>query len=293
MRLRSLTILFCFASFNSTAQFEFDINEMVENMVLPIASDRPGQALNPSTCGIAALQFQAGANFSRYVVGIDNNSSNYFVPLNVRLGFTRRLEINGSFYYNYNQWSTFAGPVTTSGFPSPELGLRFAFLEGERWKPFMALQSNLSFISHHGTYQQQQFGSSFMLTTSNRFYKLSVNTNFGIKFLGTGNMDPVLPYVLNFGYSLGPKWSMFIEGFGEISTTGAKPVLNTDAGIAFTPAKLVQLDLFGGWLGGFNSNAPEHWFVELGVSYKISFLKHFAKKRMANFQPNGSNGFGN
>jgi hypothetical protein len=42
---------------------------------------------------------------------------------------------------------------------------------------------------------------------------------------------------------------------------------------------------------GFDSNASEHWFVELGVSYKISFLRYFAKKKIKEFQEKG--GIGN
>ncbi|MCB9224015.1 MAG: hypothetical protein R2780_06565 [Crocinitomicaceae bacterium] len=287
----SLLVLFLI-SFSVYAQFNFDVDKILEKLISPIQSDRPGQAFNPTTCGIAAIQIQSGFSYSRYNSGIDSNWKNYYIPTTIRLGFTRKWEFNSSFYYNYNNWSTFAGPVKSSGFQSPEIGIRYAFMKGDGWKPFMALQSNLSFLSHRGDYQQQQFGSSFLLSTSNRFNVLSINTNIGIKFLGTGNMNPVIPYVVNFGFNLGEKWSMFAEGFGQFSTSGIAPTINTDAGLAFTPTKLIQLDLFGGWLGGFSSGATEHWFVELGVSYKISLMKYFAKKKIEEFKKGNFGNFG-
>jgi hypothetical protein len=250
MQIKSFFILSLLVTINASAQFNINPDKIIEKLTKPIQSDRPGQALNAQTAGFAAIQIQTGFNYSQNNIGADNNFTNYYIPTSLRFSFTRKWELNTSFFYNHNKWSNIAGETTTSGFLSPEIGLRYAFMKGDGWKPFMALQSNLSFRSRNGDYQQQETGSSFFLVTSNRFDVVSINTNLGVRFQGTGNMDPVVPYVLNFGFNMGSKWTAFIEGFGQFSTSGLDPTINADAGVSYRPIKLLQLDLFGGWLGG-------------------------------------------
>jgi len=261
------------------AQFNFDPAGLIDQLGGDLNTDRPGQALNSKTCGMLAFQIQTGLNFEKNVVGIDNSRSGYFVPTNLRFGLTNKIELNTSFYYKSEKSITIAGPVNSKGFPSPEIGMRYAFMSGERWKPSMALQSNMRFASKKGTYTQSKLGSSFFLATSNEFHKISLNTNLGIIFSGDGLLKPNYSYVLNLGFALSDKWGAFIEGFGlfnSLQNTTNKG-LKGDAGFSFRPIKYLQFDLFGGWLAELNSN--EHWFIEGGVSWKFSFLKYMAKKK--------------
>lgn len=168
--------------------------------------------------------------------------------------------------------------TTASGFRSPDIGIRYAFLDGEGWKPSMALQASMSIPSSRGDYQQSNLGSSYYLITSNSFDVLSVNSTFGMVFPGNGASDPSFPWVLNFGFGLGDKWSTFVEGFGEFTNL----TISADAGIAYTPISSLQLDLFGGM---YNlDNNTESWFAELGVSYNFSFAKMYAKKKANEFK---------
>jgi hypothetical protein len=261
------------------SQFNFDPAGLIDQLGGDLNTDRPGQALNAKTCGMLAFQIQTGLNYENFVAGIDNSASTYFVPTNLRFGITNKIELNTSFYYLSSNSVTLAGPNKTNGFTSPEIGIRYAFMKGERWKPSMALQSNMSFSSKKGAFQQDKLGSSFYLATSNSFRKISLNTNLGIAFLGDGELKPNYSYVLNLGFKLSDKWGAFVEGFGLLNSlqNDDNRGLKGDAGFSFAPIKYLQFDVFGGWLAELSSN--EHWFIEAGVSWKFSFIKYMAKKK--------------
>ena len=267
---------------NSHAQFDIDPGAIIDGLIGNIESDRPGQALNAKTAGLGAIQIQTGFNYRRLTGVSDWNMINYLVPTTLRFSFTKKWELNTSFSYNNNRWNTIAGPNETSGFLSPDIGVRYAFLKGDGWKPYLALQSNLSILSHKGDYQQQNFGSSFYLVTSNRFESMSVNTNFGLVFGGSGSGTPTYPWVLNFGWMLGDKVGTFVEGFGEFSTQ----ILSWDAGFSYVPFSDLQIDLFGGMMNVVNQQ--NLWFAEIGLSYRFSLFKVIAKKKASEMM----NGFG-
>ncbi|MEX1001126.1 MAG: hypothetical protein WDZ35_03345 [Crocinitomicaceae bacterium] len=243
-----------------------------------IESDRPGQALTASTCGMMALQVQGGFNFNQIRISESERFDNYFSPLNLRFGLFPKLEINASFYYSAStyHWGQFKSSF--NGFPSPEIGLRYWILRGSGWKPDLAFQSSLSFPSNKGTYTQDKAGSSFYLVSSNQFNWFSVNTNLGIVYPGNGGgiENPRFPYVFNLGFDLGDKWSLFSEIFGDID--GSNSSINYDGGIAFNPINSLQLDLFGGYLSNYAGFT--HWFIEAGISYRYSFLKESVEKEL-------------
>ncbi|MBD3635837.1 MAG: hypothetical protein HUJ25_00735 [Crocinitomicaceae bacterium] len=257
----------------ANAQFEFDPGSFIDKLIGPVESDRPGQALNPVTAGILAVQLQTGFSYSSKNDDKLYKYQHYYVPTNLRFGLTRKWEFNTSFYYLNQQMMDTVATTKTSGFLSPEVGIRYAFMSGDRWKPYLALQSNLSFLSHKGDFQQQQYGCSFILATSNRFDIMSINTNFGIRFTGDASRQPTYPWVLNFGWMLGDKVGTFIEGFGEFRNMN----LNVDGGFSYVPIRSLQLDVFGGLLN--IEDEYNRWFAEIGVTYNFSFLKVLANKK--------------
>jgi hypothetical protein len=274
--MKKVLLFLAFGLFLGRSQAQFDMNplDIVDMLVGEIDSDRPGQALSPTSCGILAIQLQTGFNYESRNSSIINQYSSYYVPTSLRIGLTKKWEINTNFFYKKIAISDTLANSQSNGFLSPEIGIRYAFLQGGRWKPHLALQSNLSILSHKGDFQQQQFGSSFYLASRNQFKKMSLNTNFGIRFAGDSNLEPLFPWVFNLGFKLGDKWSAFVEGFGEFRNL----TVNTDAGISYQAFSNLKFDVFGGMLN--LENFRNGWFVEGGVSYRFSFLKIVAKKKM-------------
>ena len=281
-------LLFVLGSFSANAQFDIDPKKFIDALIGPVESDRPGQALNPTTCGTMAIQLQTGYNYSRFEDLVTTYNSS-FVPVNLRVGLTKKWEINTSFWYLHQKFANSFATTTFSGFTGSELGARYAFLSGDRWVPYMALQANMRFSKRNGDFQQPKMGSSFYLATSNRFNVMSVNTNFGIVFPGddNGQINPSYPWVLNFGWMIGDKFGVFVEGFGDFGTivigspTVVNPLISWDAGGSFLVINDLQLDLFGGMYNV--ANQQNYWFAEFGVTYRFSFLKMFAMKKADEF----------
>ena len=275
--MKKLILYFCLCllSFSTFGQLEFDKDEFLKNVIGTIESDRPGQALNATTCGVLAFQIQTGFNYTRLINPFGGNSRNQSVPTNVRFGLSDVWELNTSFsFQNQNLYNGLDHPINSNGFPSPNIGIRAAFLKGENWKPFLAIQANLSVPSSRGTFMQPKFGSSFYLVTSNRFEHISVNTTVGVLFGGNGGGISDYPYVLNIGTMITKKIGTFVEAFGSMNNQ----TLNVDGGFSFLATSNLQLDIFGGWLEGKN------WFAEAGISWRLSLFQRALKKNISNLE---------
>lgn len=269
--MKKVVFVLCLASsFFSYGQIKFDKDELLSNLVGTIESDRPGQALNATTCGVLAFQIQTGFNYTSLDFPFGGSSKNQTVPTNIRFGITDIWELNTSFSFTNQIFNNGLGPTTVNGFPSPEIGLRAAFLKGDRWKPYLAIQANMSIPSKRGTYQQPGLGSSFYLVTSNRFKHISINTTTGISYSGFGGNAANYPYVLNIGTMLTSKLGTFVEAFGSFNNS----TLNLDGGFSYLATPNLQLDLFGGWLGDSN------WFAEIGFSWRHSFFQKMVGKNI-------------
>lgn len=275
--MKKLTVLFALGllSTSSFSQIDFDKDEFLKNIIGTIESDRPGQALNATTCGVLAFQIQTGFNYSRFYYPFGGSSRNQSVPTNIRFGITDIWEVNTSFSFQNQKFSDGFNPaISSNGFPSPEIGIRAAFLKGDRWKPYLAIQANLSVPSKRGTYQQPQLGSSFYLVTSNRFKHISVNTTLGISYSGYGGNAANYPFVLNIGTMLTEKLGTFVETFGSFNAK----TINFDGGFSFLATSNLQLDLFGGWLG------DRSWFAEAGLSWRLSLFQNALKNNISNLE---------
>jgi hypothetical protein len=288
-----LFVVICCSGLSSNAQFDFDPNKMIDNLIGPINSDRPGQCLNAKTAGLLAIQVQTGFKYARTDLAANVNFRSLYVPTNIRIGLTNKWELNTSFYYLNTRTGDFDGSLPlfeNKGFISPELGLRRVLLQGDGWKPFLTLQANMIFRAQNSVFAQQQMGSSFYLITSNRFDAVSVNTNLGVRFPGNGLMEPSYNWVLNFGIPAGKYLHFFVEGFGSFNHDFSSSALNADAGISVIPFNDLQIDIFGGM---YNlTNTQNYWFIEAGLSYRFSFFKMLAKKKADQFMNGGFGGNG-
>lgn len=270
------TAIVCLIGFHSNAQFDLEIDPMkfLDALIGPVESDRPGQCMNARTAGIMAIQIQTGYQYGQEKYNAIDQDSWHFVPTTLRFSLTAKWELNTSFNYNRFTSTNSFWTWTASGFTSPDIGVRYSFLKGSGWKPTMGLQVNASPPSHKGDYQQQNWGTSVILATSNRWDKISVNTNFSMRFNGDDSGAPDYPWVFNIGFPLGEKFGCFVEGFGEFDNA----IVSADAGFTYVPINDLQIDIFGGLTN--LTVTQKRWFAEIGVSYRFSFLKILAKKKM-------------
>lgn len=265
-------------SISSLAQFEFDPGAVLDKLSGPVDSDRPGQAMSPHTCGTMTVQIQTGGAFELWEANT-TRSEVVRVPTDIRLGFTKRFELNTRLVYQSIHATNTLTNVeqNNSGLTAPEIGIRLGLLKGESFVPSVGLQSSLSFASGSSMNFQNQMGSFFNLITRNDFDFMTISTNWGLRFIGNGQSGKYYSYVLNFGFPLGDKMSCFVEGFGGLENFS----WNVDAGFAYRPINDLQIDFFGGWLG--ETGPVTNWFAEIGVTWKYSVLKAIAKKKMDSF----------
>lgn len=274
-RIKILLLILSVSGFTAKSQVDINPGEFMAMLSGNMNSDRPGQAITPFTAGILAFQIQTGVNYDKFRIP-DYNERGISSFTTVRLGLTTKFELNTSFEYDNVQIIGFAGiPFIAKGFKSPDIGFRYMIYRGKQWVPTVALQSNLSFKSNKGDFTQSRIGSSFYIATSNELGRLSITSNVGMRYSGDGLQEPEFLYALNLGVTISSKLSAFIEGFGSISDEK----LYGDMGFAYRPMSYLQFDVLGGWMGGLDFDVPD-WFVEAGVTWKLSVIKMIAKKKM-------------
>lgn len=233
-----------------------------------IRSDRPGQANSPFTVGSKIFQMQNGFDY--------NNASkeNYTNQLNdvnsvLRYGFTERFEVGlGLNYYNGRiDYGKFQESI--NGLSSFSVSIRSNVFVGEGLKPSIGYQFNLGLPLVSEEFKSEDLAPKITIVTGQSLTsKLGLTTNFGLAWDGNSSASNFF-YIVNLGYSLNDKWSLFIENYGN----EANNKINTkfDGGFAYLANNDLQLDLYGGYdqsEGGY-----QDWFVNAGFSWRIYFNK--------------------
>ena len=275
VRIATLTFAL-FLGIYAQAQFNFNTDKFIDNLIGDVRSDRPGNSMSALTCGFVTLQVQSGYRFQRWNDPLFDGSytNRMFVPTDIKIGLSNNLEINTTFTHeSFKAYdATFDNTVSDGSMNSPLLGVRYSFLKGRKWVPTMALQSRVKF--RRESMGQNNYGAEFILATLNDFGKLDILMNFGLVYPGFGN-GPVFPAIFNVSYNLG-KTTIFAEGNYEFQW-GEHVV---DAGLSVNIGRDFVLDFYGGVIDGFSA---DHWFAEAGFTYRFSFMKMMAKKKADEF----------
>ena len=269
----------------SQAQFDFNTDKFIDNLIGDVRSDRPGHSISAQTCGFVTLQLQTGYRFQKNVWDSgptgDSYNSRSIVPTTFKIGLSNNLEINTSFSYQHvkSYFSVFDLTTTDARMQSTFLGFRYSFLKGEGIVPSLALQSSMRF--KRPSIGLDRMGSEFILAANNNFGKFNVLSNIGVAWIGDGswqtNKEPnAVPYVLNLSYNFG-KVTGFIEAYGDI----LNPNIALDGGVAFKIGSDFVFDIYGGCANDLD--IANNWFVEAGLTYRFSFMKMMAKKKADQF----------
>lgn len=200
-----------------------------------ISTDRPGFGTGTSIVNPGNLQLESGLDYQR-------SNSVYSSAHLLRLGVVKDWEIRLETTQNFSD-----SDESTYGFST-----KYKILdEDESFLPLTIVgTSDFKFDNY----------SVFLVSDKSLTKNLSLQGNLGYK---KSEKDDILFVVSTFGYSLGNKWSVFAEYFGNYAQS-FHPDHNIDFGTAYLASKNLQFDLaFGSHL----DNVSENHFVNAGISY--------------------------
>lgn len=232
-----------------------------------IASGRPGQSIAPFTVGARVAQVQTGFNFGG--AQTEPFASQYIGNETVlRYGLTKRFELSA--LLNYASQRIGGLPTRFNGLAAFHFGGRFHIFTGKGLLPSVAFQYRLKLRAVSEAYRTDATASNVLLVTQQSLTdKISLVTNNGLDWNGFGP-KPSYFYTLNLSRSLGDRWAVFIENYGNVS--GGDLDAYFDVGLAFLATDNLQIDGYGG--SGMNEGLGEY-FMSLGLSWRLRHRKLF------------------
>ncbi len=252
-----------------------------------IASDRPGNAYTSTVVGAGVFQGQNGleyghANSKFQLIDLFGNRTdaetifesaaftNYF-----RYGIGKNNEINAVIDYRYSQ-SRFQNSIANlsnynSGISNISLGFRQNFLKEKGNAPALGILVNANFNGLLNDYRNSNPDGFLMIIAQKQLSNLfSFTTNLGFNYGDFINGSEIVNsylYTMNLGYSITPKLSGYIEGYGFIAD--GKIVDYYDTGFGYLINKDLQLDLYGGI---YTEENYFEYFVTFGVSFRVGAI---------------------
>ncbi len=234
----------------------------------PLVTDRPDQTESSSVVPSCRLQIESGFSHEWVKTGGEEYEGNtsYGATL-LRFGVLPFLELRLGTDLLNNRSKIPAGALRDEFGMSP-LGLGFkAALFGEN-----GIRPELAFItawqipktgrvSFSSDKWQHSYVFAFSHTLSGRW---GLGYNLGYEFEGALEVNRFI-YSLVLGYALTEKWGVFLETYGN--KTSSNPLdIRTDAGFTWSVLQNLQLDLSGGL--GITKVSPVG-FVSAGFSWRI------------------------
>ena len=190
-----------------------------------------------------------------------------------RFGITEPFEVGlGLNYISEKKELNNLPSSSMSGLSSFSLRIRSNVYQGKGLIPSVGYQFNLALPYVSEIYQPDHVAPKITIITSQSItQKLGLATNFGFAWNGVSS-NPKGFYIVNLGYSINNKWSVFVENYG----TEENNQLNSkfDGGVAYLMNNDLQLDVFGGY---DQSNNVKEWFVSVGFSWRIRLKKDLAE----------------
>lgn len=241
-----------------------------------IVSDRPGQGNSPLTVGKGIVQLQSGFGYDFFENGSWSWSRDNFTSDNVvKIGVFERFELSTQLAYSYevtegyNSWSAYFRSVN-HGLSGLVVSGRYNLLVGDKWKPSLGIQGGVNLPWQHEYFEHNHaFYNLTLMGSINPTKKLSILANLGASDMRE-NMDYAFGfYVLNTGYQLFPKLSLFAEVYGDIDPYSTPKF---DGGLAYLINDNLQLDVFGGYYE-YREDKIHSWFVNIGVSWRMNAFR--------------------
>lgn len=236
-----------------------------------IATDRPTQTTSPYVITPKLFQIETGfyqqqtnltgANFAN---SVDAKFQNIvYNSLLLRYGITDKLELRLNQEFGRSR-EIIDGIITDKSdvaFGPTTIGVKYQFLEEEGLRPAVALNGHIGgqFLSN-GNGATGDLRVNFQNNISDKF---NVSYNVGIILLE--NSTNVGLWTLNLGFSVSPKLTVFLEGYGFSDNASSQQSM--DFGLLYLVSPNFQIDFFGGV--GVSNFAPDSLFG-FGLSTNIS-----------------------
>lgn len=242
-----------------------------DNSTSSIATDRPTQTTSPYVITPKLFQIETGfyqqqtnltgANFAN---SVDAKFQNIvYNSLLLRYGITDKLELRLNQEFGRSR-EVIDGIITDKSdvaFGPTTIGVKYQVLEEEGLRPAVALNGHVGgqFLSS-GSGATGDLRVNFQNNISDKF---NVSYNVGIILLE--NSTNVGLWTLNLGFSVSPKLTVFLEGYGFSDNASSQQSM--DFGLLYLVSPNFQIDFFGGF--GMSEFAPDSLFG-FGLSTNIS-----------------------
>ena len=264
MKLLTFLFLLCLFTLPVLAQDE-------EESSATIATDRPTQTTSPYIVSTGLFQIETGfyqqqTNLVQLNMGgaSETNFQNIvYNSLLLRYGISERLELRLNQEIGrsrtrmggaiLNQSDVAFGPTT--------VGVKYHLIDEKGSRPAIAINGHVGgqFLSN-GSGATGDLRMNFQHNISSKF---NVSYNVGIILLdGASNVGL---WTLNLGYSVAPKVTIFLEGYGFSNNFSSNQSI--DFGMMYLVSPNFQIDFFGGF--GMSDFAPDSLFG-FGIGTNIS-----------------------
>ncbi|MBO3700537.1 transporter [Roseivirga sp. E12] len=267
MRTSVLVFFFCLLSVSVFAQED-------DNSASSIATDRPTQTTSPYVIAPRLFQIetgfyqqqtnQLGVNFPN---GVDFKFQNIvYNSLLLRYGISDKLELrlNQEFGRTRELIDDVITEQSDASFGPTTIGVKYQFVEEEGWRPAVALNGHVGgqFLSSGGGIT----GDLRVNFQNNISDKFNISYNVGIILIE--NSRNVGLWTLNLGFTVSPKLTVFLEGYGFKDNVSSQQSI--DFGLLYLLSPNLQIDFFGGF--AMSELAPDSLFG-FGISTNIAKRK--------------------
>lgn len=231
-----------------------------QNFAQELITDRPDQTESAVTVPLHSLQIESGFAYeSQMEEGL--NTNNYSIAGTLfRYGLFERIEFRFGAGYLINKTDE-----TRDGLSGFLLGTKINFLNEKQNMVDFGLLIHSAIPLGDETLNPQQFEPELIAALSKSLTdNLSVSINIG-GFQDSSIEKIIYLYTTALGYSVSDKTGVFIEVFGNLSSS-LIPVHLFDGGLTLLLSDNLQLDLSGGKeFTGDNS----FWFLSGGISLRL------------------------
>jgi hypothetical protein len=232
-----------------------------------ITTDRPDQT--ESAWLTPTHYFQGEFGFNWQDVNADSRSIT-FPDMLLKYGIAKRFELQlGGQYISVRQKIS-SSTETSAGLVPMELGFRVGLWEQKKILPKTSVIVRTGFpITASKDFRTDHLPGLILLAMENAFTEhIDVGYNVGTIWDGD-SPNPLLFYSVSFGFDLGKRWDVFVEGFG-VNQKDNTAVNSLDAGVGFYINDNMKLDAY---YGNRVSLAADRNFFGIGYSFRLNTSK--------------------
>ncbi|OEK01526.1 hypothetical protein BFP97_08320 [Roseivirga sp. 4D4] len=248
--------------------------QVEDNSTSTIATDRPTQTTSPYVITPGLFQIETGfyqQQTNQSVINFANSVDFKFQnivynSLLLRYGISDKLELRLN--QEYGRTRELIDDVITeksdASFGPTTIGVKYQFVEEDGWRPAVALNGHVGgqFLSSGGG-TTADLRVNFQNNISDKF-----NISYNVGIILIENSSNVGLWTLNLGFTVSPKLTVFLEGYGFKENVSSQQSI--DFGLLYLLGPNLQIDFFGGF--AMSELAPDTLFG-FGISTNIAKRK--------------------